>query len=402
VVKMMLVMIMALAMCLGAQAADLSPIAGPENLALREQGELVPMLSPNEQFETVTGPVMTRGNRRKALYNVVELMAEGWSNVMDINDAGLSVGWTYDAQGNKTGACWLKDGKLKRVEGTAVCSAINNSGQFGGIGFQTLPGYQWPVQRAFLGNISKESIVDLTSTLKGLPLGSAATWVTSITGNAFCGEMNVGGYWKTFVSDRRFNAKLLPLYGVRGMSDNGLVAGNSSNHLTPALWSNMGGVQPLPMPLVTFAKAEAKDVNNCGQTVGNYQTAYSFERTSHALYWYLDEDGVRQVDEMGTLPGYTNSRVNCINNRGQAVGTAISYDSATHNLYLRPFLWENGKMIDLAKVTDLGTWVLDGKTLPIWRLDGEAVAVNSAGDIACNAWNTQLRQEHGVILKRRR
>lgn len=382
---MMLVMIMALAMCLGAQAADLSPIAGPEDPALRAQGELVPIFSPNEQFETV----ITKSNHRKALYDIVELMAEGWSKVMDINDAGLSVGWAYDAQGNKTGACWLKDGKLKRVEGTAVCSAINNSGQFGGIGFQTLPGYQWPVQRAFLGNISKESIVDLTSTLKGLPLGSAATWVTSITGNAFCGEVNVGGYWKTFVSDRRFNAKLLPLYGVRGMSDNGLVAGNSSNHLTPALWSNMGGVQPLPMPLVTFAKAEAKDVNNCGQTVGNYQTAYSFERTSHALYWYLDGDGVWQVDEMGTLPGYTNSRVNCINNRGQAVGKAISYDAATHNLYLRPFLWENGQMVDLVSITNVGEWVLD-----------DAVSINSAGDIACNAWHPN-RGGRGIVLKKR-
>jgi probable HAF family extracellular repeat protein len=172
------------------------------------------------------------------------------------------------------------------------------------------------------------------------------------------------------------------------ISANGLIAGTSQNGETDPL--NPGSPGNFPQNRAVLWRdgeiidlgslpeggyeSEAESVNSRGQVVGvatnTVPDAYSlFQWSSQFNFFdplpyayqeraFLWQDGL--MTDLGTLGTGTDAWAQAINERGQVVG--ISYTSATPNQVVTPcvyqgsgaliptqdpFLWENGKMIDL-------------------------------------------------------
>jgi len=166
------------------------------------------------------------------------------------------------------------------------------------------------------------------------------------------------------------------------VSANGIVAGASQNGETDpllvgapedraVLWQNGSIIDLGTLPEGGY-ESGAQAVNNRGQVVGwafntvsdpysmglwssvyNNYTPYPYPYQNRAFLW---EDEVGMLD-LGTLGTGTDAYATAINDRGQVIG--ISYTNSTPNQVMTPcssgspiptqdpFLWENGKMIDL-------------------------------------------------------
>lgn len=100
-------------------------------------------------------------------------------------------------------------------------------------------------------------------------------------------------------------------------------------------------------------------VNDLGQAVGQSHPPFR----TRAVLW-LNDAGHTPV-ELGTLPGDVDSTATAINNAAQIVGLSISASGVS-----RPFLWQNGQMLDVSALLDAGgaEWVLQSIT-----------AINNAG-----------------------
>jgi len=116
-------------------------------------------------------------------------------------------------------------------------------------------------------------------------------------------------------------------------------------------------------------------INNQGQVVGYGDTAG--DATFHAFLW---QNGV--MTDLGTLPGDVGSAASGINSKGQVVGG--SFDASGNT---RGTMWQNGV------ITDLNTLIAPNS--PFVLLPGEGI--NSAGQIAGEAWLPAVGQVHAVL-----
>jgi probable HAF family extracellular repeat protein len=177
------------------------------------------------------------------------------------------------------------------------------------------------------------------------------------------------------------------------VNDKGLVAGLSENGVDPltggpaveaVLWGKDGAITDLGTLGGNDSLANA--VNNRGQVAGEALNTIPDPYTSsflipgvtqvHAFRW--TQSGGLQ--DLGTLGG-TDSTAFFINDRGQIGGwsfTNTTVNSTTGIPTLDPFLWENGKMLDL------GT--LGGTVALSYGLNNRGQVVgrsNLAGDLTC-------------------
>jgi probable HAF family extracellular repeat protein len=231
------------------------------------------------------------------------------------------------------------------------------------------------------------------------------------------------------------------LNGANGVwvSDSGLTAGISENGLDPltggpAVEAILWGTDNSLTDLGTLGgnQSSANAVNNRGQVAGEALNTIPDPYTSdyanffisgttqvHAVRWTQS----RGMQDLGTLGSGTDSAAFSINERGQIAGW--SFTNTTPNPVLDtcsaattyvptedPFLWENGKMIDLGSLGgtcgqalalnnrgqvvgfsdlpgDAGVhaflWDHTGGMQDLGTLggdNGEAVSVNDAGDVA--------------------
>jgi probable HAF family extracellular repeat protein len=116
-------------------------------------------------------------------------------------------------------------------------------------------------------------------------------------------------------------------------------------------------------------------INDLGQVVG--ASDLPGDNFQHAFIW---QKGV--MTDLGTLPGDVVSAAVAINNRGQVTGVSIN---ALGNI--RGFLWQNGVMTDLNSLIPADS--------PWFILHG--FGINSAGQIAGFAVNTETGEVHGIV-----
>lgn len=166
------------------------------------------------------------------------------------------------------------------------------------------------------------------------------------------------------------------------VSDNGLVAGISENGIDPltgsfafeaVLWRKDGSI--FDLGTLGGNDSIAYAVNNRGQVAGGalntipdpYAASVFFVpgvTQVHAFRWTTWQG----MQDLGTLGG-TDSFAFLINERGQIAGwsfTNTTVNSSTGYPTLDPFLWENGKMLDLGTL---------GGTL------GQANGLNNRGQV---------------------
>ena len=178
------------------------------------------------------------------------------------------------------------------------------------------------------------------------------------------------------------------------VNDNGLVAGLSENGSDPLtggpaveaiLWGRDGAITDLG----TFGGNDsvASAVNNRGQVAGEalntildpYTGTFLIPGATqvHAFRWTKSQG----LQDLGTLGG-TDSSAFEINERGQIAGwsfTNTTVNSTTGIPTLDPFLWENGKMLDLGTLG--GTLA---KSFGLNNRGQVAGLSNMAGDLTCH------------------
>ncbi len=89
--------------------------------------------------------------------------------------------------------------------------------------------------------------------------------------------------------------------------------------------------------------ASPSDINDRGQVVGVSHLGADFISPRRAVLW----ESQGGLIDLGTLPGDEQSEALAINNRGQIVGISWNQDFRG-----RPFLWEDGMMIELQGLSD--------------------------------------------------
>lgn len=127
---------------------------------------------------------------------------------------------------------------------------------------------------------------------------------------------------------------------LAALNNRGQVAGNSDLSDVKAfphafLWSRKTGMQDLGTLGGTFSQAD--DLTDAGDVVG--ASTISGDQTFLAVLW---KNGT--IKALGVLPGDCYSSAYAINSKEQIVG-----DSFDCNFLTRPFLWNNGEMINLQK-----------------------------------------------------
>ena len=178
------------------------------------------------------------------------------------------------------------------------------------------------------------------------------------------------------------------------ISDTGLVAGLSEDGIDPLtgslaqeaiLWGSDGSLTDLGTLGGNDSVANA--VNNRGQVAGGalntipdpYGSNFFISGATqvHAFRWTKSQG----MQDLGTLGG-TDSTAFEINNRGQIAGwsfTNSTVNPVTGIPNLDPFLWENGKMLDLGTLG--GTVALSYALNNRGQVSGRS---NMAGDLTCH------------------
>ena len=279
-----------------------------------------------------------------------------------LNDRGQLIGQVRDSSGNYHTLLW-QNGTMQDFGSQYYFLGLNNYGQIVGqtgtgsnsypllynssdgtahnLNDQVDPASGWVLQAG--------SGINGAGQIASLGYSNNVSWYCLYHNGAVQGIADLGDY----------DIQDLYLFPSLYINASGQVAGSYIPSVSGVfLWSD-GIFQSITS--TNDVLSGACGINDNGQVVGRFSYPY------HAFLW---QDGVMQ--DLGTLPGSSDSIAYGINNAGQVVGGGSLFD--------RAFLWQNGTMYDLNSLlvnTDSG-WVLH------W-----ALAINNVGQIAGIGKNPQ-------------
>jgi probable HAF family extracellular repeat protein len=208
--------------------------------------------------------------------------------------------------------------------GNSVAFGINDQGEIAGA-------YNTDTAQRPFRSVRKTGFQELT-----LPAGSNGGVAYSINelGEAagyVSGANGVRPAWWT----RRGDVQVLA--GGAGASTKALdinakgdIVGVSGNDtLAAVLWPRKGGIVSLAA-LPGFTNSEAVAISDNASVAGVVTGTAGFPNRARAVLWNAD---TRAVQDLGTLPGGTDSRARDVNNRGEVVGRASTPNGT------RAFVW---------------------------------------------------------------
>ncbi len=270
------------------------------------------------------------------------------SEALALNEVGQVVGYAVATDGRSRAFLWEK-GRLRDL-GVGYAVAINEHGQ--AVGYKDSGRYR-DQRQALLWEKGKARILD-----------SSFGDCSSGTAVAVDGSGRVVG-WGGDKESCSLSMSIAPqalLWAKGAMSTlavpNSVAAAiNERGQVLINVWDEQalvwekGRATKLGTLGGKFDGSRAASINERGQIVGYSQTT---KGTSHAFLWQKG-----RILDLGTLPGgksssidgvtrvgdlnFSNYYPHAINEAGQVVGTSTTANGRWH-----PFLWQNGRMTDLA------------------------------------------------------
>jgi probable HAF family extracellular repeat protein len=140
-----------------------------------------------------------------------------------------------------------------------------------------------------------------------------------------------------------------------------IVGVSGSDTLAAVFWPRKGGIVNLAA-LPGFSNGEAVAISDNGSIAGVVTGAAGFPNRARAVLWQAD---TLAIQDLGTLPGGTDSRARDVNNRGEVVGRSNTPNGS------RAFVWTASTgMRDLNSLVSVPGLVMT-----------DALSVNRRGDI---------------------
>ena len=266
-------------------------------------------------------------NRRKASSALIFLVNKGFEDVAGEQGAGNSVAYGINDQGEIAGAYNTSTAQrpFRAVRRVGFQELTLLAGSNGG--------------RAYAIN----------------EIGEAVGYVSGTSG--------IRPVWWT----RRGEVRLLQSVGSQttqalDLNDRGDIVGVSGGEPKAAvLWPRKGGLVSLGT-LPGFAHSEAVAISENATITGVATGVGEFPTRSRAVLW---QPGGLAIQDLGALPGGTDSRARDVNNRGEVVGTSTSAKGS------RAFIWTASTgMKDLNDLVTVPGLVMT-----------DALSVNRRGDI---------------------
>lgn len=309
-----------------------------------------------------------------------------WSGASDLNDQGNVIGISSVSSSAQHGFIW--DSDVMYDLGTpspylvSGANALNDSNQIAGYAngeFQSQYAYSW-----------EDSIWTYLGTLPDLDYSSASDINNAhqIVGYSFM--LGPGGGSLGWIWDNDTMISLGTLGGDRssanGINEIGEIVGYAQiynpdtliNHA--CLWSE-GVINDLGV-LPGETNSAASDINDSSQVCGSsshQQSTYPFLTVTIPCLW---DDG--NIIELELLPGFVRGAATGINNDGQIIGwmkTSLSGGSS------RAYIWEDGVMVNLNQLIPVGSnWILTS-----------ASDINNSGHIV-GTGEAPSGETHGYLL----
>jgi probable HAF family extracellular repeat protein len=302
-------------------------------------------------------------------FNISKAMY-GQGVIAGINASGELAGFSISAGG----FVWTRTGGPVLLPtlggGASDPSALNDSGEVAGTG--SLPS---GVSHAFFWTPTG-GIKDLGSPLGGDSIGMAINADGDVAGLTFTPDHSIvhGFFWSTATGTVDLGIPVGTTQSrVAALNKGGEIAGeadNQSGFATPFSWKMAGGFQILST--LGGPGGTPWAINDSGQIAGDYFAGVN----THAVLWAPDGS----ANDLGTLPGDTDSQALRINAAGHVYGVSSAPNSGGHTFFWSP---ETGMLDVTVYVTHSGFNNRDqilgtiGAGPYLWSPTGGFKAINS-------------------------
>jgi probable HAF family extracellular repeat protein len=163
-----------------------------------------------------------------------------------------------------------------------------------------------------------------------------------------------------------------------GINRRGDVVGSStlSDEGFPKAFVRLAGGTMMPLGDSLGGRySVAYGINNRGDIAGSSETEHL------AKHGFLYRDGI--ITDLGVLPFFQYSDAVDLNDKAEVVGVSLQF---LGGFDVRPFLWRDGAMIDIAAIPELAaagftSWIIHGELVGASFGEGPGIAINNHGQV---------------------